>query len=150
MLTPRSSHRPWQASVVLAAALLAGCIVLPVPTPPIGQGLVSDDAVKSITPGATTRIDVLLALGEPTESEQSDRFLAYDWKESHLSIVVAAGAGPYGVVGGAPIWGYRCLALEFDPQGTVTRVARLHRDKAETSCLSTWHEKGDPGDERQP
>jgi outer membrane protein assembly factor BamE (lipoprotein component of BamABCDE complex) len=133
---------------MLAAMSLSGCVILPVPTPPIGHGLVSEDALKSIKPGTTTRADVLLALGEPTEREDSDRFLAYDWKESHVSIVVAVAAGPYGAVGGAPIWSYRCLALEFDPEGTVARVARLRRNKAETNCLAAWHEKGDPSDEQ--
>ncbi|MGE5200891.1 MAG: hypothetical protein ACM3O6_02385 [Acidobacteriota bacterium] len=109
-----------------------------------------DDAVKSIKPGKSTRMSVLLALGDPNESEDSDRFFAYDWKVSYGSIVWAWGIYNLGDAGGHRLWAYRCVAMEFDASGTVSRAAYLHLESAEAmSCLAAWHKQGDRSDEPQ-
>jgi hypothetical protein len=138
------------AGLLLAAAPVAGCVVLPVPTPATGSEIVGDDAINAIRPAVATRADVLLALGDPSESEDSDRFFAYDWKVSHGAIVWAWGIAPnVGGAGGHRLWAYRCLAVEFGSDGTVVRAEYLHLDSSEgNSCLATCHKKGDRLDDR--
>ena len=131
-------------SLALSAALIAGCVVLPVPTPATGSDIVADDAIGAVRPGATTRADVLLALGDPTESEDADRFFAYDWKVSHGAIVWAWAIAPNaGGVGGYRLWAYRCFAVEFGSDNTVVWTGYLHLDSSEANgCLAAWRKKG--------
>ena len=138
------------AGFLLASVSLASCVVLPVPTPATGSEIVGDDAIGAIKPRATTRADVLLALGDPSESKDSDRLFAYDWKVSYGAIVWAwAIARNVGGAGGHRLWAYRCLAIEFGADGTVVRAQYLHLDSSEaTGCLATWHKNGDRLDER--
>jgi len=148
---PQAAHKPRGISLVgllVAAMCLTGCIVLPVPTPPTGSEIVGDDAMSPIKPGMSTRTDVLLALGDPNESEESDRFFAYDWKVSYGAIVWAWGiARNVGGAGGHRLWAYRCLAMEFGSDATVVRTAYLHLESSEAgSCLAHWHQHGG-GDE---
>ena len=138
------------ASFLLGAVQLAGCVVLPVPTPATGSEIVSDAAIGAIEPGASARADVLLALGDPSESEDSDHFFAYDWKVSHGAIVWAWGLAPnVGGAGGHRLWAYRCFAVEFGSDGTVARTEYLHVDSSDAnSCLATWRKRGDHPDDR--
>jgi outer membrane protein assembly factor BamE (lipoprotein component of BamABCDE complex) len=135
---------------LLGAMCLSACVVLPVPTPPTGSEIVGDEAMKAIKPGTTTRADVLLALGDPNESDEADRFFAYDWKVSYGAIVWAWGIAPnVGGAGGHRLWAYRCLAIEFGPDATVARTANLHLGSEEANgCLAHWRKQG-TGDEPQ-
>ena len=144
-----SLRRIFGAALVPAALSLTGCVILPVPTPPTGSEIVGDDSMKSIKPGVTTRADVLLELGDPSENEEADRLFAYDWKVSYGSIVWAWGITyNVGGAGGYRLWAYRCLAMEFGPSGTVTRTAYLHLESSEArNCLAAWRKQGDRGDE---
>jgi hypothetical protein len=65
-------------SVLIGTLFLAGCCV-PVPTVPHSFKAPDQEAVESFTPGATTRADVLLLLGEPKHRLDDDRFLMYEW-----------------------------------------------------------------------
>lgn len=136
--------RVWRAGPPLAAICLAGCVVLPVPTPPTGSEIVGDEAMSAVKPGMTTRADVLLALGDPSESEEADRFFAYDWKVSHGAIVWAWGIAPnVGGAGGHRLWAYRCFAMEFGSDATVARTAYLHLESSEAGrCLAQWRNRG--------
>ena len=150
-LAHRDARAPRRALVVgslLAILSCVGCVVLPVPTAPTGSEIIGDDAVKSIKPGTSDRADVLLALGDPSESEDSDRFFAYDWKVSYGAIVWAWGIAPnVGGAGGHRLWAYRCLAIEFAPDAMVARTGYLKLDaSAANGCLAQWHQPGDQRD----
>jgi outer membrane protein assembly factor BamE (lipoprotein component of BamABCDE complex) len=146
-----SLHHVCLVGLLLAVTTFAGCVILPVPTPPTGSEIVGDDAVSAIKPGITTRADVLLALGDPSESEETDRFFAYDWKVSYGAIVWAWGITyNVGGAGGNRLWAYRCLAIEFRTDTTVARTAYLHLESSEASgCLPRWHKQGAGGESQQ-
>ena len=114
------------ATALVAAALLAGCII--VPTPPIPIDGVPDAKVAALKPGLTTRADVLMAFGDPTLRMEDDRYFVYDWSEVHGE----------GAVGGAPgaylfeIWDTHRLAIEFSADGRIERLQRFARMKRKT------------------
>ena len=139
-----------ESLVLLTTALVSACVILPVPTPPIGTKVISDEAQQSIKSGTTTRTDVLLTLGDPDERQGDDRFFAYNWRLSYASVAVGVA-----YVGGwaAPMWWYRCLAIEFDPAGTVARTAELHLEGRldgygpKTSCFAEWRKQDETSNE---
>ena len=134
--------------VLLATALLSACVILPVPTPPIGARVISDEAQGSIKSGTTTRADVLLALGNPDERQDDDRLFAYKWQVSYASVAVGV-AYLGGMVG--PMWWYRCFAVAFDPAGTVARTAQVNLGSEvsgrKASCLAEWPKQVETSDE---
>lgn len=111
------------AIVLLAAALAAGCII--VPTPPIAVDGIPQARIDALEPGVTTRADVLLAFGDPTLRLENDRYFAYDW-----GVVRFAGA-----VGGFPqaypfaIPDSHRLAIEFSEDGRILRLKLFARMK---------------------
>jgi len=110
-------------TALLAAALAAGCII--VPTPPIPVDGISDAQIATLKPGLTTRADVLMAFGDPTLRVENDRYFSYDWSEVHY----------VGAVGGAPqaypfdISDTHRLAIEFAADGRIVRLQRFARMK---------------------
>jgi outer membrane protein assembly factor BamE (lipoprotein component of BamABCDE complex) len=137
-----------ESLVLLTTALVSACVILPVPTPPIGAKVISDEAQESIKSGTTTRADVLLTLGNPDERQDDDRFFAYKWQVSYAS--VAVGVAYLGVVGG-PMWWYRCLGIEFDPAGTVARTAQVNLGSEvsgrKASCFAEWRKQDETSNE---
>ena len=111
------------ATALVAATLLAGCII--VPTPPIPIDGIPDANIAALKPGLTTRADVLMAFGDPTLRMEDDRYFVYDWSEVHW----------VGAVGGAPqaypfnISDTHRLAIEFAPDGAIARLQRFARMK---------------------
>jgi hypothetical protein len=114
---------------VLAAPWLAGCIIVPIPHrdgPVVTSRRVVEPAETAfIRPGATTRADVLLHLGEPDESWDDDRILAYAWNTSNVTLHFAVFAGMAGGGGGAnEITVDHYLLFEFGDDGAVKRFGR--------------------------
>ena len=137
-----------ESLVWLTTALVSACVILPVPTPPIGARVISDEAQESIKSGTTTRTDVLLTLGDPDERQGDDRFFAYNWRVSYASVAVGV-AYLGGMVG--PMWWYRCFAVSFDPAGTVARTAQVNLGSEvsgrKASCLAEWPKQVETSDE---
>ena len=73
------------AGVIL---LVDGCVI--VPTPEHGLGQISDATTRSLRAGETTRAEVLLTLGEPTQSFD-DQVFSYEW---HVKVGYAGIAIP--------------------------------------------------------
>jgi len=139
-----------ESLLLLTTALVSACVILPVPTPPIGTRVISDETQQSIKSGTTTRAEVLLTLGNPDERQGDDRFFAYNWRVSYASLAVGVaylGAAP------VPLWWYRCLAIEFDPAGTVARAAQLHLEGRldgygpKASCFAEWRKQDETSNE---
>lgn len=101
-------------------SLLGGCV--PVPILPSDRFLITDERIRSIQPGQTTRTDVLLMLADPYSRGEQDTSFVYRW--------VKGGGGVGGLLGlpGAVAAGHyvteRChdLAIQFDGAGRVARL----------------------------
>ena len=118
--------------VALLAAVLGGCIIIPVP--PYGPGRIQRQVIDQIKPGETTREDVLLTLGPPTQRLSDDRIFVYDWKQ------VVAWIGTGGIAGGSLAGGgsgdvesRHFFAIEFGSDGRVVRREDL------SASLTEWH-----------
>jgi hypothetical protein len=97
------------------AANSAGCII--VPTPTHGIGIITEETIRALSPGKTTRIDVLLSLADPAERIDGDRWFVYRWQETHA----------YGAVGAFPavlpfeLGDAHAVVFEFDAAGVLIR-----------------------------
>jgi outer membrane protein assembly factor BamE (lipoprotein component of BamABCDE complex) len=114
-------RRAASATVFLAAALAAQGCVMVLPSPPIRLNAVSAETLAQLKPGKTTRVDVLMALGDPSKRLDGDRVFFYDWQEVHW-------VGAVGVPGGGEPFALgdtHRLAIEFSADGTIARLQRL-------------------------
>lgn len=98
---------------VAGLTLVTGCIAIPVPEHGGRGGAIATDAMERLIPGTTTRAEVLLALGEPTDRRAEERAYVYQW-EPTVGLVAYPG-------GGASVQKLRQLCLEFDRSGILTR-----------------------------
>lgn len=69
---------------ILVGIILTGCITIPIPAGAYGKERayrwpISDERVRSLQPGTSTRVDVLLSLGAPDVSLEGDRYFLYQW-----------------------------------------------------------------------
>ena len=115
---------------ILAAATLAGCVVLPIPQ---GEGEVTEGreiaAERSATvhvPGAS-RAEVLESLGEPAAIWLDRRVFVYAWDRVHWKVLWFA-AAPYAAAGGlVDLPTHYALLIQFDATGHVLRAERCVR-----------------------
>jgi len=73
--------------------------------------------IESITPGKTTREELVFRIGGPDRLYQGERFFVYEW--SGKEGVLAAGYGYSGAA--ATIERNHYLAIEFDQKNIVVR-----------------------------
>lgn len=125
----RSAARYRRSNKAFAHACLLTCLItvsgcpFVLPTPGVQSHAPSPEAVLRIEPGVTTRIDVLMTLGEPDRRVEEDRYFVYEWSETHAVVGVIVGGGyQAGVLGTAELGDRNALALEFGPDARVTRV----------------------------
>jgi hypothetical protein len=114
--------RAWRLHWSLAALLLAatGCIIIPLPEMDSGdtRSNISKQTPGLFTPGKTTRMDVVLALGEPDLVTPDERKLAYR-REKIVGIwILAAG----NTATGGNIETDRYLVAEFDAAGVLNKI----------------------------
>ncbi|MDH3454642.1 MAG: hypothetical protein OEL80_05790 [Desulfuromonadales bacterium] len=106
--------------LLLLLLLAAGCI--PLPAPPHGLGAVLDEeSFEKLRPGAASRADVLLALGEPRHRLDGDRFLMYEWSVAYGYVIVGGPAQAYPI----PVTVPHYLCLEFADDGQLVRSSQL-------------------------
>lgn len=103
---------------VAGLALVTGCIAIPVPEHGGKGSGVATDSIERLIPGTTTRAEVLLALGEPTDRRAEERVYVYQWKR------IVGLVGGYGWA--SEIQKQRQLCLEFDSNGILTRKHLFH------------------------
>jgi len=116
-----------RAFLPVFAISASGCPFL-LPTPGAQHGAPSSEVVHKIEPGVTTRADILMMLGDPDHRADEDRYFVYDWSETRavIGIIVAAGYQAFPI--GAGLGVRNALALEFGPDGRVTRIKTFARD----------------------
>jgi outer membrane protein assembly factor BamE (lipoprotein component of BamABCDE complex) len=98
--------------------LVDGCVIIP--TPEHGLGQISDATTKSLRVGETTRAEVLLTLGEPTQSFD-DQVFSYEWhvKVGYAGIAIPRPGMPPDVRGGA-LKRRRFFCIAFGTDDLVT------------------------------
>jgi hypothetical protein len=113
----KSGHvRGWAAALLIAS--ISGCILIP--TPPVGINEIPGERLKLVQPGKTTRVDVLMAYGNPDERHSDDRVFIYRW--DRLRAVGGIG-GP--VAAPIAISDHFAFAIEFDAEGRVVRSGEV-------------------------
>jgi len=109
---------------LVALAAIAGCVIVPTPGT-VYEGsrraVIAEDVIVSLKPSDTTREDVLLRLGDPTERVEGDRFFIYQWTTGDILVVIFL---PGAVVGGS-IPTNHLLSLEFSPSNRLIRVGQF-------------------------
>ena len=106
--------------LVFTGMVLSGCVLIPTPSV-VGHSVIPDKTVESLEPGKTTRADVLLKLGEPSERLENDRVFVYHWKQE-------AGIGMIPTALGGTITNDHYLGLEFGADNRLKRVKEFGGD----------------------
>jgi outer membrane protein assembly factor BamE (lipoprotein component of BamABCDE complex) len=108
-----------------AVALVAGCLAIPIPTPEHGllegRGMIDDAAIQRVTPGVTTREEVLLQFGEPDAALRTEQVFVYRWSRIQGYVPWAIGGYYTGAAGIIIVPRVHLLLIEFDEGGRVTR-----------------------------
>ena len=129
---------------LLACAMLAtaGCappLVIVVPMiPPVK--LYAPSPREDLVAGATTRAEVLMALGCPDSRHHDDRYFVYGWTQ-----VYAAGAA--GGDAGEVLWDSHRLVMEFAPDGRLVDHAEVSAFEATRADkkVRAWIEAAEGG-----
>lgn len=109
-----------RALCLFTLGLLSGCPEVWLPAPdPQSRDEITEGAKRDIEVGKTTRIDVLLALGEPDQRASDDSWFTYGWKRSWA-------VGLYPVAVGEET--VNRLTISFNENGIVSK-ADLERHK---------------------
>jgi outer membrane protein assembly factor BamE (lipoprotein component of BamABCDE complex) len=120
MPSDRRARATFRAAFVATLAATTGCLVVPTPEHGLcsGKGAVEPEALDAFRVGRTTRADVLLRLGEPTDRRGNDRVFVYAWEVARGWWFV--GGGYSGAAG--PIPKQKYAAIRFDDSGVVDGV----------------------------
>ena len=125
--------RRWQALLgTCTAALLSGCIMVPVPYshhagPEAGsRANVGDAAPPTVVRGETTRVQVLMKLGEPDGRGDGDSWFNYESIENRGGVQWLAAGAVVNTVGAISLGNWdvsRRLTIRFSADGTVSDVS---------------------------
>jgi hypothetical protein len=136
-----------KSNIILLALIsfqmtVTGCIVLPIPTGDIREGIpVKEDQLELLKIGITSKDDVIRYLGEPRFIWEEARLLGYDWEKSSF-IILWGGAGGYSATGGLiDITDKYAFLIQFDEQDKVCRfqiVKRPQYDNQYGDLLREW------------
>lgn len=121
----------------MAAGLLAGCLVVPVPSYDAAgsRGNIAKESADRFIPGVTTREEVLLELGEPDHATRDNRRIGYEWTRVKGWWFVGGG---YSGAAGEVLRSY-LLAIEFDADGRFVRSSLLKDWGGEVSASKVAH-----------
>jgi hypothetical protein len=112
------------AGLLLMAAVLGGCV--PVPFFPFANQQITEETLASIKPETSTRIDVLLALSDPSTRGDQDRYFIYSWQQVHGGLIFVVG-GMGGVLPVAAVGADSCnsVVIRFADDGKVAAVKQF-------------------------
>jgi len=110
------------AALTALLFLLSGCV--PIPTLPFGdkewsRQNIGDSVPGFIVVGQTTRVDVILALGDPDRKTKDDLRFFYARATEEGGIAFIVGGAMQAAVTGTPVT-YRLLTVNFDARGVVS------------------------------
>jgi outer membrane protein assembly factor BamE (lipoprotein component of BamABCDE complex) len=121
-------------TLVITMAVISGCAYIPTPEHSPGKGIVYVDgtvlsvsaipkeAIKLLKPGKTTRAEVLLKFGDPTQRFQQDLFFVYSWERTSGYFLWSFGMG---TGGSSPVFKTHSLCLEFTQDNLLRRFEHL-------------------------
>lgn len=108
-------HRLQRCMLLLAAAPLAGCLIIPTDYyTPDSRRNVDNEPLTMILPGTTTRQELLLSLGEPDAASADETELWYVASKIRAIIIVGDRGDEYQVD--------YCHSLRLDGRGRVMHV----------------------------
>jgi len=101
---------------------------------------ITAETLARLKPGETTRVDVLMALGDPTQRLEDSRIFYYDWSEIHWVGAVAVPGGGEPIAFGDT----HRLAIEFSAGGTIARLQQFSRYSKQTldADSDAWVKRG--------
>ncbi|MFO0826770.1 MAG: hypothetical protein U0572_01365 [Phycisphaerales bacterium] len=135
-------------SIGAGAAVLAACVVVPIPLPEdtvlAGKPVKSED-LAFLAAGSTTRDEVVARFGQPDVFWEDKRIYAYDWDMRQGVLLWAVGGYPQAAGGIADIPKHYLFLIEFDEAWRVERFARTTRPltKSYAEFLLEWEKGGD-------
>jgi hypothetical protein len=122
----------------LTAWLLAGCIIVPIPTVDHNychqewgdncsqfrtRGEITKENLQFIVPGLTEKADVLLQLGTPNAVWRDETMFSYEWLMvgGYIFMAIGGGGAPAAIGGSAAWFNTYALVVEFDRKNRVVR-----------------------------
>lgn len=138
-------------ALVITMAAISGCAYIPTPEHSeefgflgqpagmSGQVMISKDTINLLKPGKTTRTEVLLKFGNPTQRFQQDRFFVYSWERISGYFLWSFGM----CTGGCePTFKTHSLCLEFTQDNLLRRFKHLKAGlfKNMDELMSEWME----------
>lgn len=112
-------------TLVITMAVISGCAYIPTPEHSPGKEFFSaipKEAIKLLKPGKTTRAEVLLKFGDPTQRFKQDRFFVYSWELKNGYFVWSFG---WGTGGAEPTTKIHSLCLEFTQDNILRRFEHI-------------------------
>jgi hypothetical protein len=125
----------------LAAVFLCGCVPIPLSEPKVLAGKeVSLEQLEFLTPGVTTKAEVIARLGQPSVVWEDARVMTYDWEMRWGVLVWAVGGYGVGYAGITDIPTHHLLLMEFDDAWRLRRSERVVREERTpySECLLQW------------
>jgi hypothetical protein len=128
---------------VLVWMVVSGCITIPIPTKEtkiLSGKPVAEQQIEFLTPGTTTRDEVIRQLGNPHIIWEDARIITYDWDMRRGILLWAAGAYVTGNMGIKDIPKHYLLVIQFDEQDRVARFERAVRPMTQSYMhfLKAW------------
>jgi outer membrane protein assembly factor BamE (lipoprotein component of BamABCDE complex) len=118
------------AILLSATLLLAGCIVLPIPTGEdkvLAGTPVAEAQLTFVEPGVTTQAEVVERLGQPALVWEDARVFVYRWDMRQGILLWAVGAHVTGAAGKTDLPSHHQLLIRFDEAGRVQRFEHRKR-----------------------
>ena len=106
-------------SLCLVASFFTGCVVLPHPMKQMARGQVMAQTANDLTPGKTTKDEVLFSFHSPTAIWEKENVFIYFWEESKSAVSLAVcggGAETY------RMWTKKMTLLQFNDQGVLMNM----------------------------
>lgn len=152
----------WRALLATGVtALLSACVAVPVPVShtagpePGSRGTIADTVPPTLVSGQTTRMQVLMSLGEPDGRGEGDTWFVYESIDNRGGVQWAfAAIGMNGNGGAGPLGNWdlaRRLTIRFSAAGIVSDVSLQRRECSlwgGTSDYGISQSKGDCLDPR--
>lgn len=131
------------ATLTALAALLTGCIALPIP---MGEGRVTEgreitrDQSAVIEIGGTSRETLLARLGDPEAVWEECGILVYAWDRVHLRILWVLAGPATAAAGLLDVPTHYLLLIQLDEAGRARRAERCVRPLTESfgDFLRDW------------
>ncbi len=136
--------------VAIIMVVISGCVYIPTPehspeyvleneTVLSVRAMIPKEVIQMLKPGKTTRTEILLKFGDPTQRLQQDRFFIYSWSRISGYLLWSFGMG----TGGAEsTFRTHSICLEFTQDNLLMRFKHLEAGlfKNMEELVSEWME----------